>query len=53
MGNLLTEMKRHDEAEEYYKKALEIDFNDARIYYNYARLLRETSRYDEAEKHLS
>lgn len=33
-----------------YRKALKLGINDPRIHYNYALLLRDTNRYNEAEE---
>jgi len=51
LGNLLTDTKRYDEAEEHYEKAVELSPDDFRTHYNFAIFLREMKRIDEAEKH--
>ncbi|KYK36599.1 MAG: hypothetical protein AYK18_02580 [Theionarchaea archaeon DG-70] len=48
---LLYEINRFEEAEDHYKKALDINPEDADAHYNYAILLKEINRFEEAEDH--
>ncbi len=44
-----TNLKRYDEAEAAYRKAIELNPSDATAYYNLGILLKNLKRYDEAE----
>ncbi|MBU7011755.1 MAG: tetratricopeptide repeat protein [Theionarchaea archaeon] len=48
---LLYEINRFEEAEDHYKKALDINPEDADAHNNYAILLYEINRFEEAEDH--
>ncbi|MBD5520831.1 MAG: tetratricopeptide repeat protein [Lachnospiraceae bacterium] len=52
IGIILFEYGYFDEAEEYYKKAIEYDATKESPHYNLAILLRDTGRPEEAVKHL-
>jgi tetratricopeptide (TPR) repeat protein len=51
LGNLLSDenLKRYDEAEAAYRKAIDLNPSYATAYYNLGILLKDLKRYDEAE----
>ena len=49
LGNLLHQLKRHEEAEAAYRKAIALDPDYATAYNNLGILLRRLKRYEEAE----
>jgi len=50
-GLLLFELRRYEEAEEHYKRAIELNPDLAEAHYNYGNMLFEQKRYKEAEEH--
>ena len=49
LGDLCRELKRSEEAEQWYRKALERDANHAPAYNNLGILYQEQKRFEEAE----
>ena len=49
LGGLYRELKRSEEAEQWYRKALEVDGNYAPAYNGLGVLYKEQKRFDEAE----